>query len=41
MKIEILPLQPGEPYYTLTTYYMIGDDNSDMHFSTDFCALDP
>ena len=41
MKIEILPLQPGEPYYTLTTYYMIGDANGDMQFSIDFSKLDP
>lgn len=41
MKIEILPLQPGKPYYTLTTYYMIGDANGDMRFSIDFNELNP
>lgn len=41
MKIEILPVQSCEPYYTLTTYYMIGDANGDMEFSTDFSKLNP
>ena len=41
MKIEILPVQSDEPHYTLTTYYMIGDANGDMEFSTDFSKLDP
>lgn len=41
MKIEILSVPKGEPYYTLTTYYMIGDGNGDMQFSIDFDELDP
>ena len=41
MKIEILPIQSDEPHYTLTTYYMIGDANGDMEFSTDFSKLNP
>ena len=41
MKIEILPVQSGKPYYTLTTYYMIGDANGDMQFDIDFDKLDP
>ena len=41
MKIEILPVQAGEPYYTLTTYYMIGDANGDMQFGIEFDELNP
>lgn len=41
MKIEILSVPEGNPYYTLTTYYMIGDGDGDMQFSIDFNELDP
>jgi len=41
MKIEILPVQSDGPYYTLTTYYMIGDANGDMQFDISFTKLNP
>ena len=41
MKIEILSVPKGNPHYTLTTYYMIGDANGDMQFSIDFDKLNP
>lgn len=41
MKIEILPVKSDGPYYTLTTYYMIGDANGDMQFDISFTELNP
>lgn len=41
MKIEILSVPKGNPYYTLTIYYMIGDGDGDMQFSIDFDELNP
>lgn len=39
MKIEILQTRPCNPYYTLTTYYMIGDADGDTQFSIEFNEL--
>jgi len=41
VKIEILSVPKGKPHYTLTIYYMIGDADGDMQFSTDFDKLNP
>ena len=41
MKIEISTVPKVNPYYTLTTYYMIGDADGDMQFNMDFDKLNP